>query len=188
MSTYINIEKQNALKEFKYTFEKFISKTRNKHDSIVILCIGTDRSTGDSLAPLVGHKLQNLKQDSIYIYGSLHDTVHGKNLVETIDKIKATHRNPLIVAIDACLGRMDHVGYINMWEGGLKAGTGVGKDLPKVGDISIAGIVNFSGFMDFMVLQNTKLSLVMKMADMIADGIKDVLEIKINSSDKYCFN
>ena len=26
---------------------------------VIFLCIGTDRSTGDSLGPLVGHKLRN---------------------------------------------------------------------------------------------------------------------------------
>ena len=38
---------------------------------IIFLCIGTDRSTGDSLGPIVGHKLRNLKITNIFIYGSL---------------------------------------------------------------------------------------------------------------------
>ena len=29
---------------------------------IIFLCIGTDRSTGDSLGPLIGYKLQFLKR------------------------------------------------------------------------------------------------------------------------------
>ena len=29
---------------------------------IIFLCIGTDRSTGDSLGPLVGYKLKSLKK------------------------------------------------------------------------------------------------------------------------------
>lgn len=39
----------------------------------------------------------------------------------------------------------------------------------------ITGIVNFSGFMDYLILQNTRLSVVMKMADMISMGIRYVL-------------
>ncbi|MGH2168427.1 DUF1256 domain-containing protein, partial [Enterococcus faecalis] len=48
---------------------------------------------------------------------------------------------------------------------------GVKKDLPPVGDIHITGIVNISGFMEFTVLQNTRLNLVLKMAKLIAAGI-----------------
>ncbi|MNN53765.1 hypothetical protein D3C81_1685430 [compost metagenome] len=35
----------------------------------------------------------------------------------------------------------------------------------------ITGIVNVGGFMEYLVLQNTRLSLVMNMADVIARGI-----------------
>ena len=47
------------------------------------------------------------------------------------------------------------------------------KKLPAVGDLHIHGIVNLNGFMEFFVLQNTRLSLVMKMADVIAQSIKE---------------
>ena len=40
-----------------------------------------------------------------------------------------------------------------------------------MGDIHITGIVNVSGYMEFFVLQNTRLNLVMKMAKKIAAGI-----------------
>ncbi|MGB4312546.1 MAG: DUF1256 domain-containing protein [Natronincolaceae bacterium] len=43
---------------------------------------------------------------------------------------------------------------------------------PAVGDISITGIVNLSGYMEYLVLQNTRLSLVMKMADTLVQSIK----------------
>jgi hypothetical protein len=35
----------------------------------------------------------------------------------------------------------------------------------------ITGVVNTGGFMDFLVLQSTRLSVVMKMADIIARGL-----------------
>ena len=47
------------------------------------------------------------------------------------------------------------------------------KKLPAVGDLHIHGIVNLNGFMEFFVLQNTRLSLVMKMADVIAKYKRD---------------
>jgi hypothetical protein len=39
----------------------------------------------------------------------------------------------------------------------------------------VTGIVNFGGFMDFLVLQNTRLHIVMKIADLVAAGIRYVL-------------
>lgn len=45
------------------------------------------------------------------------------------------------------------------------------KDLPEVGDLHINGIVNVSGFMEYFVLQNTRLHLVMNMANVLAEGL-----------------
>ena len=41
-----------------------------------------------------------------------------------------------------------------------KPGAGVNKDLPPVGDLYITGVVNVGGFMDYLVLQNTRLYLI----------------------------
>ena len=54
------------------------------------------------------------------------------------------------------------------WKVPSKPGAAMNKKLPAVGDLHIHGIVNLNGFMEFFVLQNTRLSLVMKMADVIA--------------------
>jgi len=38
------------------------------------------------------------------------------------------------------------------------------------------GVVNVGGFMEYFVLQNTRLSLVMRMADVIAEGLRLALQ------------
>ncbi|WML29537.1 spore protease YyaC [Neobacillus sp. OS1-32] len=138
---------------------------------IVLLCIGTDRSTGDSLGPLIGTLLEEKRLPSFYVYGTLDEPIHAVNLEDRLKEIQMKHVNPFIVGIDACLGRMKNVGMIQVGNGPVKPGAGVNKELPAVGDIHITGIVNVSGFMEFFVLQNTRLNLVMKMARTIADGI-----------------
>jgi putative sporulation protein YyaC len=138
---------------------------------IVIVCIGTDRSTGDSLGPLVGTLLEDKKLSAFYVYGTLDEPIHAVNLEDRLKEITAKHHNPFIIGIDACLGRLKNVGAIQVGNGPVKPGAGVNKDLPEVGDIHITGIVNVSGFMEFFVLQNTRLNLVMKMAKTIANGI-----------------
>lgn len=139
--------------------------------TIVIACIGTDRSTGDSLGPLVGSFLMHKLQSPFYVYGTLDEPIHAVNLQEKLDEIHTKHANAFVIAVDACLGRMKNVGSVQINQGPLKPGAGVNKKLPEVGDIHINGIVNVSGFMEFFVLQNTRLSLVMKMAQTIAEGI-----------------
>lgn len=169
----IDIKTNNAKIIFRNTLYQLLKESNKK--SIVVLCIGTDRSTGDSLAPLVGHQLKSLSYRRLNVYGNLHEPVHAKNLVDTINTIKLKHKDSLIIAIDAALGRIDHIGQVTVGEGSIKAGTGVGKDLPPVGDIAISGVVNFSGFVEFMVLQNTRLSTVMDMSEFIADSLKYAL-------------
>lgn len=138
---------------------------------IVFMCIGTDRSTGDSLGPLVGSLLEEKSLPSFYVYGTLDQPIHAVNLSEKLKEIHALHVNPYIIGIDACLGRIKNVGVIHLGNGPVKPGAGVNKELPEVGDIHITGIVNVSGFMEFFVLQNTRLNLVMKMAKTIAAAI-----------------
>ncbi|RSK29185.1 spore protease YyaC [Bacillus sp. HMF5848] len=138
---------------------------------VAIVCIGTDRSTGDSLGPLIGTKLLERKTPLFHIYGTLAEPIHAVNMEEQLLQIKTKHYNPFIIGIDACLGRLNSVGVISIGEGPVKPGAGVNKELPAVGDAHITGIVNVSGFMEFFVLQNTRLHLVMKMADTISQGI-----------------
>jgi len=173
---YININNTAAFSIFTDALFQIIHKCiYSGYKSIVFVCIGTDRSTGDSLGPLIGYKVSNLKYKRVFFHGDLENPVHAKNLDEVIKQVYTRYEKPYIVAIDACLGRMDHVGYITIGEGAIKPGSGVNKDLTPVGDAHITGIVNFGGFMDFLVLQNTRLSIVMKMADIISMGIKYVM-------------
>lgn len=138
---------------------------------IVFVCIGTDRSTGDSLGPLIGTLLKEKAPNPFYVYGSLDEPIHALNLAEKITEIQTKHLNPFIIGIDACLGRLKSIGVIQIGYGPVKPGSGVNKELPDVGDIHITGIVNVSGFMEYFVLQNTRLHLVMEMAKTISEGI-----------------
>ncbi len=155
-----------------------ISEHDKAHDSVVILCIGTDRSTGDSLGPLIGYKLSKRHIFSCHVYGTLKEPVHAVNLRETLENIKKKHPNALVIAIDASLGTSSHVGYITMGRGSLRPGLGVRKELPAVGDIYITGIVNFSGLLDNLLLQTTRLATVMQLADCISMGLFNALLYK----------
>lgn len=140
-----------------------------RRKNIVFACIGTDRSTGDSLGPMVGTYLERMGYE---VVGTLENPLHAVNLEERVSGIG---KGNTIVAIDACLGASVRIGAIVAERGPIRPGAGIGKELPPVGDINIYGIVNVGGFMEYFVLQNTRLSLVMKMADEIVSAITQVL-------------
>lgn len=168
----VDISKPFSFIYFASYFEEVFKKNyNNNYTDIVVLCIGTDRSTGDCLGPLVGYKLKDLKLKNVHIIGSLDEPVHAKNLEMYIENL-SVYTNPFVIAIDACLGKVDRIGFISIKEGPLTPGAGVNKKLPPVGHISITGIVNVSGFMEIAVLQNTRLSLVMNLANVISSGIR----------------
>lgn len=168
-SQYINSNLPFALSKFSTLVFNCLHKKGIFNRDLIILCIGTDRSTGDSLGPLVGHKLSPMIKNykNIYLYGTLEIPVHAQNLGENIEKINKSCENPFIIAIDSSLGKHNKIGYLSLKESPLRPGAGVNKVLPPVGDISITGVVNIAGMMEYMVLQNTRLSLVMNMADII---------------------
>lgn len=140
------------------------------HD-YVIACVGTDRSTGDALGPFVGTYLKKRRLNQMTVYGTLQDPIHAINLKESIYHIKQSHQRPFIIAVDASLGKKTSIGQLVVKKGALKPGAALNKMLPSIGDLHIAGIVNVGGFMEYNVLQNTRLALVVEMAKTIANAI-----------------
>lgn len=158
----------------KLTSDILITCLPKYYTNLIVLCIGTDRSTGDSLGPLTGTLLTQMRPTKIKVYGTLHHPVHAVNLEESIQKIKMSYRDPFIIAIDASLGKNSSIGNLISGSGSLKPGAALKKELPAVGDAYITGVVNIGGFMDYAVLQSTRLSLVHDMAYKIAHVLKKI--------------
>lgn len=168
--TKLSVHTPSAAYDFSGQIQPFLLEAHRDKRDIVFVCIGTDRSTGDSLGPLIGTKLKKL-QIQATVYGTLEQPVHATNLTDYIHLIQSDHKNPFIIAVDACLGQLSNVGFLSVGRGSVKPGAAVKKDLPSIGDAYITGIVNVSGFMEHLVLQSTRLNLVMKMADTISNAI-----------------
>jgi len=165
-----NIHHPNSIYDIAASVRTFVYDAAATGQNVIILCIGTDRSTGDSLGPLTGSKLQSMNIQCP-VYGTLDEPVHATNLADILTKIRSVYAKPFVIAVDACLGRIENVGFVSLGRGPVKPGAAVNKDLPAVGDAYITGIVNVGGFMEHLVLQSTRLNLVMKMADTIASGL-----------------
>ncbi len=155
----IEIEKMaNKLKDV-------LSKTSNE---VIFLCIGSDRSTGDSLGPIVGTMLKE-KNIPFPVYGTLQNPVHALNIKKVLKDIQDTHKEPFILGIDACLGDENQIGFIFFKEGSFIPGNALNKVLPSVGDYHMKAIVNYLNPMSPMQsLNNTRLYTVMKLAEIMA--------------------
>ena len=174
---YYSSGEQFETDHFGYHLSEMIRqvKIETGKTSVLFLCIGSDRSTGDSLGPLTGYLLKNEKffsgNTDMVVIGTLTLPVHAVNLEPVLQVIEQDFSEYVIVAIDASIGSRDSVGCITLSEGGLKPGCGVNKNLRRVGDIAITGIVSWGSRLEPVLLQNIRLGMVMNMADCIYQGI-----------------
>lgn len=168
-----------------------ISKIDKKYDKITVICIGTDRSTGDSFGPLTGHMLSKLSLLHFDLYGTLEKPVHALSIEEVMKDIDI--KSSLVIAVDAGMGDADMIGNIGIGFEPVRPGSGLGKALPDVGDISITGIVAMGGIAPFIMLQNAPLGLVYDMAEKSFFAIQYALRItelrkRVGNSVKSSFS
>jgi putative sporulation protein YyaC len=139
---------------------------------LLFLCIGTDRSTGDSLGPLVGTMLEEAGYPNVL--GTLEHPLDASNMQERLLGMLAGKRT---IAIDACLGQAVSLASYQVSNQPMVPGKSVGKSLPPVGDYSIAAIVNVDGGNKYLLLQSTSLYRVITMAKEIVTAILAVFPL-----------
>ncbi|MHA7967487.1 spore protease YyaC [Paenibacillus sp. CAU 1782] len=144
---------------------------------VCFLCIGSDRSTGDSFGPLVGTLLK--ANGWPRVIGTLEQPCDA-NAVEEACRETALFQaqgQGIVIAIDACLGKPLSVGKYLVAEGPLQPGAATRMKLPHVGDYSIAGVVNLNGPKAYAVLQSTSLASVLGMAGSLATFINNAWNV-----------
>ncbi len=154
-----------------------LTKCNSKNRLPILICVGSDMILGDSLGPLVGTLLKR-KNINSYIYGTLNFPITAKEVEYAKKYIKQMHPDSIVIAIDAAVGNNDDVGLIRVINKGLKPGLGVDKNLGVIGDASIIGIVAEKTSGNYNLFNLTRLNLVFKMAEKIAEGIEKYLENK----------
>lgn len=177
---YYNIRRKSCFRDFRKELKSLKKHLESTGQNLIILCVGSDRATGDCLGPIIGEQLSAhfSHRHSLClaptVYGTLQHPVHAVNLKQTMEQIYDTFLHPYILAIDASLGIPSHIGYITLGKGPLFPGIGVQKSLPHIGDAAITGIVNSAGKNSHITLQTTKLSTVVEIASFISDAILSV--------------
>ncbi len=149
---------------------------------LIFLCIGTDRVIGDSFGPLVGYKLKYLFNDEekIEVIGDLGNTICLHNISKIINNIKSKYEEAFLIAIDAAISDKMDIGKIVVSKNCINVGKAFNRKNIYVGDMSIKGIVSkdlkYSKY-NFKLLQNASLNLIMNMADVVAQGICNTINV-----------
>ena len=153
------------------TVEKLKAALGKPRRAPVVLCIGSDRVTGDCIGPLVGHLLESRGVDCT-VLGSLRAPVTAVNLEETVSLLRKKFAGRKIIAVDSCVGDKCDVGKIRVSRGSLRPGLACGKVLPRVGDVSVTATVAGGSSEN---LYSVRLSLVFTLAECIAGAIDSAI-------------
>lgn len=151
-----------------------LTSCNKKTKTPIIICVGSDLVLGDSLGPLVGTMLTR-RNVNAYIYGTLNSPITAKEITCAKIHVKMLHPESFVVAIDAAVGSSEDIGLIKVSDKGLKPGLGVNKNLGVIGDCSIIGVVAEKSSQNYTLFNLTRLNLIYKMAEQIADGVEHFL-------------
>lgn len=142
----------------------------------VFFCIGTDKVIYDSLGPIIGHKLKQ-KAPYLNVYGTLKHPIMALNINKEFEIISHQHKGAQIIGIDASLSEdIEDINDVKFYEGPVRPGAGMGKQLTPVGNYKIIGIVDSK---DNPGIRRGSIRLyhINLMADFIVDSILKSLEI-----------
>lgn len=155
------------------SFVADIARLQPDRSKMLFVCIGTDRSTGDALGPLVGTMLAECGWPRVI--GTLAEPcdAHRVEGAAAAAMQEQSESALTVIAIDACLGKPQSIGGYMLGRGPLLPGAATGRRLPPVGDYAIAGVVNRFGPKAYGMLQTTSLHLVMLMAREIVSAINE---------------
>ena len=152
-------------------------------NELIFLCIGTDRSTGDSYGPLVGTALKE-NQCPFPVFGTIANPVHALNMEQVLKGIHRRFTQPTIISIDACLGEHHQIGSILLKDGPLIPGYAIHNPLPEVGTYHLKAVVNYlDPHFPASFLNHTRLDTVMNLAKItstvILNSVKNRAQTKM---------
>lgn len=141
-----------------------------------LVFIGTDRSTGDSLAPYVGTLLEN-KVQTMGLYGNIKSPIHALNLIDFFENFKSKY----YICIDACIcNSYENITQLRFSKNKLSPGKGLGKKLGSYGNCCIYGYVATKGDS----FNSVRLHTIMQMAQNMADTLIEFDRIRLHKSSK----
>ena len=176
-----------------YDLKLAIKKYMNlyKYENIIILCIGTNKCPGDSLGPIIGTKLNEIKlPKNVSCFGTIKKNLNAVTLPSFIEHNDLEMVENLVIAIDCTFTRLASIGSIIVNEGELLPGKGVGKVLPSIGDFHICGVCSNATYskvaatIDLLTMDKRT---IVQMSDMIVESLSTVL-FMLFDNEKEIYN
>ncbi len=168
--------KGEQMQQYNLLYEKgkreFFENVKNHlKGAKVFFCIGTSSIFCDSFGPKFGTLLNQKMTTPIFVYGTSESNVDAQNVEKCYKFVRSLHKNEKIVVVDAGVGSSEHVGFVQVLESGIFPGAATNKTLPKMGDVSLVGIVADSSMGDFYLSSESKNRFVFSMANVVSDGV-----------------
>lgn len=142
-------------------------------DSIVFICIGSNKVTGDCLGPLVGSYLKNMYKATVY--GDMENPINYQNAEKIMEKIKNNNSESLKVVIDSALGK--NIGDIIIDDGKVEIGKGLNKNKKIYGDISIKVVVGKNYYNNIRNIQELKNKNIEEIDKIAIDVVKMICNV-----------
>ena len=185
------LKNTSEYKRFVWELNNIINLENMENESIIFLCLGTNRVIGDAFGPVVGSALKKVgfKNNKIKIIGDLENVVTYNNINNKIKFINVNYRNSMVIVLDSALSNQSDVGRVFIQNRGLKYAESLRKKNNTVGNISIKAVVgedsfdvnkNFSNLMDVNIKQIEYVSAI------VASGIVEVMNKKENIGKNIC--
>lgn len=142
-------------------------------DSIVYICIGSNKIVGDCLGPLVGTYLKNIFNAKVY--GDMENPINFYNADFIMQQINKNHSECLKVIVDSALGK--NVGDIVIDDGVVEIGKGLNKRKKIYGDISIKAVVCKNYYDNIRNLIELRRKNIEEINDIAVDVIKIICNV-----------
>lgn len=120
-------------------------------ENTVYVCLGSDKILIESIGPKVGTRIKARSNGSIIVYGIEGDPINALNVQKAQQLIKYAHPKNKIIAINAAWG--DRSGKIFVKDGGIRPGSGCGKEFDEIGDESILCTITKKASRSYRILK-----------------------------------
>lgn len=141
----------------------------------VIICIGSDKISGDCVGPLTGVALREKLNIKAFVYGTTENAVHGKNLAAYLAFIQSVHQNNPIIAVDACMSDCHRAGEIKVIKGGVHPQRALTRRKNPVGNLGVLAVVSKTSANPLSALMSVAIDDVEKLSNKVAFALKSAL-------------
>ena len=136
--------------------------------SVVVVCFGTPKVSGDAFGPLVADSLRETHNAPVFVYGTSENPITGSNMADKLEFIKTVHKDDFIISVDASIG--ENVGGVAVRKDGVCPAAVRGKK-KRFGDVGVLGIVASPSDDALINLMAADFATVERLAETVADAI-----------------